>query len=123
VPIVVAAMADDGSLLRAAAREADGIVVVALGAGHLPPAMLHELRAAAARIPVLVTCRPERSSMLFSTYGFDGAEGDLRASGAVCVPFLSAPAARVALLCCIGAGLRDHSAIASALAAWDAQPV
>ncbi len=26
--------------------------------------------------------------MLFETYGFEGAEQDLRATGAVCVPFL-----------------------------------
>ncbi len=64
-----------------------------------------QLRDAAARVPVLVTCRPERSSMLFDTYGFEGAEGDVRASGAVCVPFLSPHAARIALLCCLGAGL------------------
>jgi L-asparaginase/Glu-tRNA(Gln) amidotransferase subunit D len=57
--------------------------------------------------------------MLFSTYGFDGAEGDVRASGAICVPFLSAPAARMALLCCLGAGL-SRSETAAALAAWDA---
>ena len=57
--------------------------------------------------------------MLFSTYGFEGAEGDLRASGAFCAPFLSAPAARMALLCCLGAGL-DRDGIAAALAPWDA---
>ena len=31
----------------------------------------------------------QRSAMLFATYGFEGAEPDVRASGAVCVPFLS----------------------------------
>jgi L-asparaginase/Glu-tRNA(Gln) amidotransferase subunit D len=58
--------------------------------------------------------------MLFSTYGFEGAEPDLRASGAICVPFLSPAAARMALLCALGAGL-DHDATASWLATWDAQ--
>jgi L-asparaginase len=122
VEVVTATLGDDGSLLRAAAGSADGLVVVALGAGHLPPDTLHELRAAAQRMPVVITCRPDRSSMLFSTYGFEGAESDLRESGAVCAPFLSAVAARVALLCCLGAGL-DREGIAAALAPWDAQPV
>jgi L-asparaginase len=122
VELVTATLGDDGSLLRAAAASADGLVVVALGAGHLPPGMLDELRAAADRIPVAITCRPDRSSMLFSTYGFEGAESDLRDSGAVCAPFLSAVAARVALLCCLCAGL-DRDGIAAALAPWDAQPV
>ena len=35
--------------------------------------------------------------MLFDTYGFEGAEADIRGSGAVCAPFLSAAGARMAL--------------------------
>jgi L-asparaginase len=119
VEIVTAALGDDGALLRHAAAAAQGVVVVALGAGHLSPAMLGELTAAAQRIPVVVTCRPERSSMLFSTYGFEGAERDLRASEAICAPFLSPVAARIALLCCLGAGL-GRAAIANELGPWDA---
>jgi L-asparaginase len=116
VPIITAVLGDDGQLLREA--DADGLVVVALGAGHLPPGMLAALRSA--RAPVVLTCRPDRSSMLFSTYGFEGAEGDLRAAGAICAPFLSAPAARMSLLCCLGAGL-GRGGIADALAPWDAR--
>jgi L-asparaginase/Glu-tRNA(Gln) amidotransferase subunit D len=82
--------------------------------------MLHALEQAAQRIPVLITARPDRSQMLFATYGFEGAEADLRASGATCVPFLSPPAARIALLCCLGAGLAGEQ-IATALAPWDAR--
>jgi L-asparaginase len=122
VEVVTAVLGDDGALLRAAAHNADGLVVVALGAGHLPPPMLHELRVAADRIPVVITCRPDRSSMLFHTYGFEGAEADLRDSGAICAPFLSAVAARVALLACLGAGL-DHAGVEQALAPYDGQAV
>jgi L-asparaginase len=106
--------------LRHAARSADAVVLVALGAGHLPPSVLRELQTACERVPVLITCRPDRSSMLFSTYGFEGAERDLRATGAVCAPFLSPAAARMALLCCLGAGL-DRAATAAALSPWDAR--
>jgi L-asparaginase len=120
VDIVTAALGDDGSLLGRAAAGANGLVVVALGAGHLTPAMLVELRAAAARIPVLVTCRPERSSMMFATYGFEGGERDVRATDAICTPFLSPVAARIALLCCLGAGL-ERAAIRAELALWDAR--
>ena len=81
--------------------------------------VLSELRDAAERVPVVITCRPDRSSMLFSTYGFEGAERDLRASGAVCAPFLSAAAARMALLCALGARL-DRAGIAAAFAPFDA---
>jgi L-asparaginase len=113
-------LGDDGALLRHAAEVGDGVVLVALGAGHLSPIVLGELRRAAERVPVLISCRPDRSSMMFSTYGFDGAERDLRASGAICVPFLSPAAARVALLCTLGAGL-DRAGIETALAPFDAQ--
>jgi L-asparaginase len=121
VPIVTAALGDDGRFLREAAAGADGIVLVALGAGHVSKGMLQQLRAALERLPVVVTCRPERSSMLFSTYGFEGAEPDIRDSGALCAPFLSPPAARIALLCGLGAG-HDRAQLATMLAPWDAQP-
>lgn len=117
VEIVTAVLGDDGRLLADAANASDGLVLVALGAGHLSAAMLRRLEHI--QIPVLVTTRPERSSMLFDTYGFRGAESDLRRSGAVCVPFLSAPAARITLLCCLGAGM-GHDEIGAALAAYDA---
>jgi L-asparaginase len=120
VAIVIASLGDDGSLLRAAAQQSDGVVVVGFGAGHLSPGMLLALREAVAGIPVAITCRPENSQMLFATYGFDGAEPDLRASGAVCVPFLSPVAARIALLCALGAGL-DAKQLQTALAQFDAR--
>jgi L-asparaginase len=119
VGIVTAALGDEGDALADLATTRDGVVLVALGAGHLSPGALAELRTAVERIPVVVTCRPDRSSMLFDTYGFEGAERDLRESGAVCAPFLSPQAARIALLCCLGAGL-DRSGIAAALSPWDA---
>jgi L-asparaginase len=120
VSTVTTGLGDDGALLRHAAESSDGVVLVALGAGHLSPVVLSELRRAAQRVPVLITCRPDRSSMLFSTYGFEGAERDLRASGAICVPFLSAAGARIALLCALGAGL-DRAAMTTAFAPFDAQ--
>lgn len=117
VPIITAALGDDGALIGEA--RADGLVLVALGAGHLPPGMVGALRRRAAEIPVLLTCRTHRAAMLRETYGFEGSEQDLRRSGAIATPLLSAPAARMALLCCLGAGLgRDE--IAEVLAPYDA---
>jgi L-asparaginase len=120
VPIVTAALGDDGSTLSGVAQAADGLVVTAFGAGHVTPGMLAALKQAVQRVPVLVTGRPDRSQMLFATYGFEGAEPDLRAAGAICVPFLSAAASRMALICCLGAQ-QDREQIAAALAPWDAR--
>ena len=118
VPIITCALGDDGSLLRAALPGADGAVVVCFGAGHVTPGILAAIREAT--VPVLLTGRPERAQMLFSTYGFEGSEPDLRDSGAIPVPFLSAVGARMALLTCLGAGL-DRVAMVTALARFDAQ--
>jgi L-asparaginase len=119
VPIVSAALGEPGDVLRAVGQSADGLVVEAFGAGHLTPGMLHALRDVVARVPVVVTVAPERGSMMHATYGFEGSERDVRSSGAVCAPFLSARAARIALLCCLGAEMGRDS-IATALAPWDA---
>jgi L-asparaginase len=117
VDIVTAGLGVDSAAFERAAREADGVVLVALGAGHLPAGLFRALQKA--EVPVLITNRVDRSSMLFDTYGFEGCERDLRSTGAVCVPFLSPAAARMALLCCLGAGLK-RDGIAAALAAYDA---
>jgi L-asparaginase len=110
VPIVPTFLGDDGAGLRAALRGgADAIVFVALGAGHVAPPVLRALRAAAAAVPVAVTLRPERGRLLRETYGFEGAEGDLRASGALAAGSLSAPAARMILLAGLGAGASHHA--------------
>lgn len=118
VEIISPALGSDAALLAHAAEHSDGLVVVALGAGHLSPPLMSALATAAARVPVVVTCRPDRSSMLFSTYGFDGSEGDLR-EHAICAPFLSPQAARITLMSCLGAGL-DRDRTAAVFAPWDA---
>jgi L-asparaginase len=102
VPVIVATLGDDLAALEA---DADGAVVAALGGGHLSPAALERVRAAAVRMPVVLSLRPERGAMLASTYGFEGAEGDLRASGAIPTGSLSPQAARMKLLACLGSGL------------------
>ena len=104
VPIVPTWLGDDGRLLRAAFDLApDGLVLVALGAGHVPPPVLAALREAPC--PVAVAVRPERGAVLHETYGFEGAEGDVRASGAIPAGTLSPQAARMRLLAALGAGL------------------
>jgi L-asparaginase len=69
----------------------------------------------AARIPVMACVRPERGAMLRQTYGFEGAEGDLRATGAIPAGALSPQAARMKLLACLGCDL-DRDGLASAFA-------
>jgi L-asparaginase len=112
VPVIVAALGDELALLDV---PADGAVVATLGGGHLSPAALEHVRSAALRMPVVLAVRPERGAMLSSTYGFHGAEGDLRATGAIPAGALSPQAARMKLLACLGCGL-DREALAQAFA-------
>jgi L-asparaginase len=77
------------------------------------------MRAAAARVPVVVCVRPESGRILHATYGFGGAERDIRASGAILAPALSPAAARIVLMAALGAGL-ERTGIAAAFAGDDA---
>lgn len=119
VPILPSALGLDGAMIDAAlAAGADGLVAVALGAGHLPPPFLAALRRASERIPVVTTVRPKRGAILHETYAFEGSERDLRQGGIVPAGGLSSAAARIKLLACLGAGY-DTTAIAEAFAPDD----
>jgi len=94
-------------------------VVVLHGAGHAPPAFLAAARAAAARVPVVACVRPESGRILRATYGFAGAEGEVRAAGLILAPALSPAAARITLMACLGAG---YSRVATAAVFVPADP-
>ncbi len=112
VELVQAGLGSDGTLVRELVTAGvDGLVAVLLGAGHAPPAFLGACRSAAERIPVVVTVRPESGRILRGTYGFAGAERDVRAAGLILAPACSPAAARITLLACLGAG---HSRVAMA---------
>jgi L-asparaginase len=105
VHVLCAGLGTDGALVDAVLEGgAEGLVAVLLGAGHTPPPLLAALRRAAARIPVVATVRPERGAILRSTYAFEGAERDLRATDVICAGALSPAAARIKLMACLGAG-------------------
>jgi L-asparaginase len=106
VVIVPTTSGDDGSLARAAlSTEPDGVVIGTLGAGHLAPELLELWAEAAARMPVVAYCRPERGVVLTGTYGYAGSERDLRGTRVIPAGFLSPQAARMKLLACLASGL------------------
>jgi L-asparaginase len=114
VPILATALGDDGAPLDAAVRDgADGVVLATLGGGHVSPTVLARVRAAVERVPVVLAVRPQRGAFLAGTYGFEGNEEDLRATGALPAGVLSAQAARMKLLACLGAGLEDAAMAAA----------
>ncbi|HEY7629673.1 MAG TPA: asparaginase [Thermoleophilaceae bacterium] len=102
VPIVAAAAGMDGRLLE---HEADALVVIALGAGHLPESMLPALdRALGAGTPVVVCARPAAGGTLESTYGFVGSETDLAERGVILAGAASPWKARIRVLVALALG-------------------
>ncbi len=120
VEVIAAGLGSDGALVNAAvAAGVDGLVVVLLGAGHAPPAFLAACRASARRVPAVACVRPESGRILRATYGFEGAERDVRAAGLIAAPALSPAAARITLMACLGAG---YSRVATAAAFAESDP-
>ena len=106
MPIVPTYLGDDGAGLRAALRDgADAIVFVALGAGPRRAAGARRAaRGGGGRARRADASGPSAACSLHATYGFEGAEGDLRASGALPAAALSPQAARMVLLAGLGGG-------------------
>ena len=102
VPIVAAAAGMDSRVLE---QEADAFVLIALGAGHLPEAMLPGVdRLLAREIPVVICARPERGGTLERTYGFEGSETDLAERGAILAGGASSWKARIRVLAALALG-------------------
>lgn len=105
VEILTPGLASSSALVTAAATVCDGLVVSVPGAGHTPPPFLAAIQDVAVSKPVVAVPRPWRGTLLRDTYGFEGSEVDLRSGAIICSGGLSAPAARIALLAGLGAGL------------------
>lgn len=106
VVIVPTYSGDQGLLARAAlTTDPHGVVLGTLGGGHLAPDLLELWAEQAGRIPVVAYCRPERGTLLTTTYRYPASERDLRDSGVIPGGFLSPQAIRMKLLACLSAGL------------------
>jgi len=112
VALLMAVVATDGDLLRAAlAQGAKGIVVEATGAGNTDPDLLAAaVEAMAASVPVVLATRCA-SGAVGPIYGFPGGGRSWQEAGAIMAGTLSGPKARIVLALGLGAGL-DRSGLA-----------
>lgn len=92
------ALGDDGRLLPEIGRKGYvGLVVEAMGGGHVPSVMAGVLEDLASKMPVVLASRTGGGEVLHSTYSFVGSEMDLLERGLICAGALDGRKARLLL--------------------------
>ncbi len=112
VALVTVGFDDDDALISAVIELGyDGLVLAALGGGHVPSWMVPAIERVAAQIPTVLASRTAGGELLRHSYGYAGSETDLLARGLISAVGLSATKARVLLRLLLVAGVpRDQVA-------------
>lgn len=98
VALVTSCLGDSGDLIELiAAADYDGLVIAAMGAGHVPGVVADAVHAAAQRFPVVVATRTGSGPTASATYSFTGSESDLLARGAILAGWVPPLKARLLL--------------------------
>jgi len=105
VAMVSVGLGDDGRIISALPSLGyEGLVVEAMGAGHLPADLVAATEEIAKAMPVVLASRVPGGPIFSNTYGFPGSEIDLLGRGLIGAGFLSAHKARLLLALMVGAG-------------------
>lgn len=115
VDIVLAYPGADTRYLAAVLNsEPAGLVIDALGRGHVPPSWMPLLRDAIAGGMTALACSSTLHGGTHQSYEFPGSLHDLEACGVIPASHLTARKARVRLAILLAAGMRDPGAIRDA---------
>ena len=99
------ALGDDGRLLPGIEGKGyAGLVVEAMGGGHVPSVMAGTLENLASKMPVVLASRTGGGEVLRSTYGFIGSETDLLDRGLIYASHLDGRKARLLLTLLLRSG-------------------
>lgn len=100
----------EGHMVDAAASFSQGLVIQAVGAGHVNPTVFEAVRRALSKgLPVVVTTRLPRGGAR-ACYGFEGSSQQLLDAGAIIGADLSAWKARILLMLALQSG-KSHEEI------------
>jgi L-asparaginase len=98
VALYTVGLGDDGRLLEKVEQLGyEGLVIEALGGGHVPSHMAEHLGSLATKMPVVLASRTGGGEVLRNTYGFPGSETDLLGRGLISAGMLDGPKARLYL--------------------------
>ncbi len=106
VALVTAALGDGGRMLATLPGLGyRGLVVAAMGAGHVPATWVPHLAELAATMPVVLGTRVASGPVFARTYGFPGSEIDLLRHGLIGAGALGGLKARLLLSLLLGSGV------------------
>lgn len=105
VALLTISLGDDGRLLSTIEQQGyDGLVIEAMGGGHVPSVVVETLEHLAAKMPVILASRTGRGEVLRRTYGFPGSETDLLERGLINAGPLDGLKARLLLILLLRSG-------------------
>ncbi|AKU15200.1 asparaginase [Luteipulveratus mongoliensis] len=106
VALVTMTLGDDGRILRALPVLAyQGVVLAAMGGGHVALEWVDPLRGLADKVPVVLASRTGAGEILSKTYGYPGSEVALLGAGLIRAGALDPLKARVRLSLALAAGV------------------
>ena len=108
VALLTGTLGDDGRLVGEVERLGyAGLVIEAMGGGHLPSVMVEPLAELASRMPVVLASRTGGGEVLRRTYGFPGSETDLLSRGLINAGTLDGRKARLLLSLLLRSGASE----------------
>lgn len=123
VALLKSVLGDDGRLIREVGTLGfAGLVIEALGGGHMPSRTVGPLEELATEMPVVLASRTGGGEVLRRTYGFSGSEIDLLDRGLINAGALDGPKARLLLSLLLRSGA-SRGEIRDAFDSWlDPEP-
>lgn len=112
VALYAVSLGDDGRLLQAIGQLGyEGLIIEALGGGHVLSYMADPLETLAGEIPVVLASRTGSGEVLRDTYGFTGSEADLLSRGLISAGMLDGPKARLLLSLLLRSGASKEEVV------------